>query len=680
MFLQPETILKNRYRIIRLLGRGGMGAVYLAYDQNLDIQVAIKSNRDHSEESTTQFLQEARMLAALHHPNLPRVIDHFILQTNEYLVMDFVKGQDLQDILDRGETFPLDVVLSYARQLGKAVQFLHAQNPPIIHRDIKPANIKVDDKGHCVLVDFGIAKSGSTAQATSAGAKGYTPGYAPPEQYGNARTGPFSDQYSLAATLFHLITGQRPADSVQRALGKAILTPMNLLKSGLPPHFAPAFERALSIKPDQRFVSVEDFIRTLVDPAYTPIASGPSMYSTVSLVKKPTPKWLMPVIGGILAISIIGSGVIFLPKLFTPSNNNPSVAAVNTDQNNSNTSNAAEISSTASLEPTSTETAQPTPSPTITLTPTPAFESIGGGGKVAFISDRSPDGVDQIWTMNVFMNADGALTADDPRQLTFDEYDKSDIAWSPDGSKMLYTAEGNPADGHLGKEIWVLNLNKPDMPARNLTYQKGDDTGAVYSPDGEYIAFANFGRYSEVHQIYFMEPDGRNMQRIVSEYDEYSPFWTPNMDALLNVINARSHQYLYKHIWEGDIFPTPYPTPRPFDRTTTFGQLGEVTDPDLSADGTYLVYSRIEGRLYHIYSMEMRFSGAKKTLLTADNNYSRWPEWSPDGNWIVYTAYGENGSQEDVFIMTSTGLLKTNLTMHEANDRQAAWQQIANDN
>jgi serine/threonine protein kinase len=681
MFLQPETILKNRYRIIRLLGKGGMGAVYLAYDQNLDIQVAIKSNREHTPESTTQFLQEARMLAALHHPNLPRVIDHFILNNDEYLVMDFVQGQDLQDVLDNGENLPVETVLSFAKQLGKAVQFLHSQDPPIIHRDIKPGNIKVDENGHCVLVDFGIAKSGSTQQATSAGAKGYTPGYAPPEQYGNARTGPYSDQYSLAATLFHLLTGQRPADSVERALGKAVLTPMNLLRPNLPPHFMPVFERALSIKPDLRFASVDDFIRSLVDPGFQAASSGPSSYKTQALVRKQgTPKWVFPVIGGVLAVMLIVTGIIFIPKLTQPKNPYDVVALPDATQEDANPPILQEETSTPTAQPTLTETPEPTATATITLSPTPAIERIGGGGLVAFISDRSTDGVDQIWLMNVFIDNEGALASDEPVQLTFDEYDKSDIAWSPDGTKILYSAEGTKDDGHKGKEVWLLDFSKPELAAKNLTYQNGDDYAPAYSPDGNYIVFTNFGKFSEVRQLYLMEPDGGNMRRITSEYDEYDPFWTPEMDAILNVINASSHQYLYKHIWEGDTYPTPFPTPRPFDKQTTFGQLGEITDPSLSSDGTYLVYSRIQGRIYQIYTMEMRYFGQKKTLLTPDSTYNRWPVWSPDNNWIIYTARGDDGVQEDLFIMTSTGLLQTNLTMHEANDRQAAWQPIQVEN
>jgi eukaryotic-like serine/threonine-protein kinase len=679
MELQPETILKNRYRIIGLLGKGGMGAVYLGFDQNLEIQVAIKSNRNPNPESTTQFLQEARLLAALHHPNLPRVIDHFILDGDEYLVMDYIVGRDLQDVIEEDGCLPLDQVLVYARQLGDAVNFLHTQNPPIIHRDIKPANIKLDDKGNCILVDFGIAKAGNIAQATSAGAKGFTPGYAPPEQYGSSRTGPYSDQYALAATLFHLLTGQRPADSVQRALGNAILTSMNLLLPGIPAHIQRAFERALEIRPENRFASVDDFTRSLLDPGYQAHESGFGVQPTQRNKKKSSHRWIWFGLGGVMLLGLVTIGAIVLLRLFgspLPHSTQISPAvtesASQTEPLPSETPAAAAVVVTDTLEPRSTPTEAPT------LSPTPAVESIGGGGKIAFISDRSEDGIEQIWSMNVFLDANGTLISDEPQQITFDTFNKSQPAWSPDGSKLVYVAEGPADSGSQGQEIWLLDYNKPDVAAKNLTYMKGNDYDPIFSPDGSYIAFTNQGRYTETRQIYFMTPDGREVRRLSNDFEEHSPLWSSDMKTLITVIEAGDHSYLFQHVWVGDTLPTPFPTPRPYDKTTIFGQLGEVSDPVISPDGSYIAYARINGRQYQLYSMETRTFGEKKLLLTADTAYNRWPEWSPDGQWIIFTSI-DSEPDEEIYIMTSTGLMKTNLTQNQANDRQPAWQPAISD-
>lgn len=680
MSIEPESILKNRYRIIRLLGKGGMGSVFLAFDQNLEMEVAIKSNHNPSPESTTQFFQEARLLAALHHPNLPRVIDHFLLNGDEYLVMDYIKGQDIQEYLDQNHRFTLDTVLTYAKQLGDAVHFLHCQNPPIIHRDIKPANIKLDAKGNCILVDFGIAKSGSSSQATSAGAKGYTPGYAPPEQYGNSRTGPYSDQYSLAATLFHMLTGQRPADSVQRALGNAVLTPLHLLMPDLPVYMAGVFERALSIRPEDRYNSVDEFIRCLIDPAFQPQEKKPAFVQNIPTKPKSSMAWLFAALGGLVLIALIGAGIIIVPGLLSK---NSKSAGLMESTSPPSTQTVLQLMPTETIQPAiipaPSETPQPSPTDSPTLSPTTAMERIGGGGKIAFISNRSEDGVDQIWVMNVYMDDSGAFVTDEPQQLTFDPFSKSQPAWSPDGSKIIYSAPGPADSGSLGREIWILDLMQPDVPAKNLSYLKGDDFDPIFSPDGKYIAFVNKGRYNDVRQIYFMQADGREQRRLSPEYDEYSPMWSPDMKLLVNVIQVGGHQYLFKHLWVGDIAPTPFPTPRPYDQTTMFGQLGEVTDPAWSSDGQFIAYARIQGKQFQIYSAETRSFGAKKSLLTGETGYNRWPAWSPDGQWIVYTTKKMDSNQEEIFIMTSTGLLKTNLTMHPANDRQPAWQPMQTD-
>lgn len=257
MSIQPGDILRERYRIEGQLGKGGMGTVFLAHDLTLNIQVAVKENLNINPESNRQFRREAHLLAALRHPNLPRVTDHFILEDRQYLVMDYIEGVDLHERMAKQRP-SVDELLGWADAIADALIFLHTRHPPIIHRDIKPANLKLQNDGNVVLVDFGIAKVFDQSR-TTIGARGLTPGFSPPEQYGGQRTDSRSDQYALAATLYLLLTNKRPADSIQRTLGKESLTPIRQLHPGVPEYVETALERGLALDQDQRFPDIKSF-------------------------------------------------------------------------------------------------------------------------------------------------------------------------------------------------------------------------------------------------------------------------------------------------------------------------------------------------------------------------------------------------------------------------------------
>lgn len=219
--LTPDTILQGRYRIVRQLGQGGMGAVYEAIDQRLDTTVALKETLFADERLRKQFEREARLLARLHHPALPRVSDHFSESDGQFLVMQFIPGDDLSEMMNRKRgPFPADQVLTWADQLLDALDYLHTQDPQIVHRDIKPQNLKLTSRGQIVLLDFGLAKgqAGEISRVTtSASIFGYTPNYAPLEQIQGLGTDSRSDLYSLGATLYHLMTGVKPPDALTRA-------------------------------------------------------------------------------------------------------------------------------------------------------------------------------------------------------------------------------------------------------------------------------------------------------------------------------------------------------------------------------------------------------------------------------------------------------------------------------
>ena len=265
--LTPDTILQARYRVVRQLGQGGMGAVYEALDQRLDTVVALKETFFADERLRKQFEREARLLARLHHPALPRVSDHFSEGDGQFLVMQYIPGDDLSEMLNRkGGPFPVHQVLTWADQLLDALDYLHTQDPQIVHRDIKPQNLKLTSRGQIILLDFGLAKgqAGEISRVTtSASIFGYTPNYAPLEQIQGLGTDSRSDLYSLAATIYHLLTGVKPPDALSRA-GALVnaqpdpLKPANEANQLVAPEISNVLLKAMAQNRDQRYASAAE--------------------------------------------------------------------------------------------------------------------------------------------------------------------------------------------------------------------------------------------------------------------------------------------------------------------------------------------------------------------------------------------------------------------------------------
>ncbi|MFL6208464.1 MAG: protein kinase domain-containing protein [Pyrinomonadaceae bacterium] len=266
------TVLQERYRVVRLLGQGGMGAVYEALDERLHRTVALKETLVETEELRQAFAREARLLANLNHPALPKVNDHFSEGVGQYLVMEYIAGADLaQSLAERGRPFPVETVLAWADELLDALEYLHGHEPPVIHRDIKPANLKLTPKGHIILLDFGLAKGTAgqmTRAATGVSVLGYTPNYAALEQIQGERTSPRSDLYSLAATLYNLLTGHTPVDALKRATEELHdeadpLRPIGALNTDVSTAVGNVLMRALALKPSRRLASAAEMRETL---------------------------------------------------------------------------------------------------------------------------------------------------------------------------------------------------------------------------------------------------------------------------------------------------------------------------------------------------------------------------------------------------------------------------------
>ena len=266
MTLERDSLLLNRYRIVEILGQGGMGSVYRAIDENLGVEVALKENLFTTEEYNRQFRREATILATMRHPNLPRVSDHFEVEgQGQYLVMDYIEGEDLRQRMDRTGILPDEEVIVIGAAICDALYYLHTRESAILHRDIKPGNIKINPDGSIYLVDFGLAKIVRGSEITTTGARAMTPGYSSPEQYGTARTDARSDIYSLGATLYAALTGTIPEDGLARAMEQTDLTPIRKRNPKVSRKVASVIEKALEIHPDDRYQSGEEFKQALLN-------------------------------------------------------------------------------------------------------------------------------------------------------------------------------------------------------------------------------------------------------------------------------------------------------------------------------------------------------------------------------------------------------------------------------
>jgi serine/threonine protein kinase len=272
--IEAGKVLQDRYRVEKQIGAGGMGAVYVATDERFGSVVAIKETFFTDDKFRKAFEREARLLNSLKHPALPRVSDHFVEGNGQFLVMEYVDGDDLSEQLEQeGKVFSVKEVLNWADQLLDALEFLHTQETPVIHRDIKPQNLKLNSRGQIILLDFGLAKGNPTTPESATAAKsvfGYSRNYASIEQIQGSGTDPRSDLYSLSATLYHLLTGVPPADALTRAMNVLSekddpLIESNKIRAEIPVGVAKVLHEAMALNANQRPVSAQEMRSMLAE-------------------------------------------------------------------------------------------------------------------------------------------------------------------------------------------------------------------------------------------------------------------------------------------------------------------------------------------------------------------------------------------------------------------------------
>ncbi len=327
--LDDNTVLNGRYRILRSLGRGGMGTVYLAEHEQLRTLLAIKElERSAGEDGPEEFkgyVQEATLLVKLKHPNLPQVTDAFIEGGRFYLVMDYIEGVTLESLIRQSGTTGLDCarVVDWSLQVAEVLSYLHQQVPPVIFRDVKPANIMLQPDGMVKLIDFGIARrfnEGAGKDTTLLGSVGYSP----PEQFGRQQTDMRSDIFAFGATMHHLVTGVDPSHHPFK------FKPASQLNPDVPPQLSELIARCVQIDPESRPASMEEVFRELgtirdrltrtlttqmLSDTGTARTSPPKINSaTLATPRQEASRSLPVILGSVIALLLLAGAALFVWK------------------------------------------------------------------------------------------------------------------------------------------------------------------------------------------------------------------------------------------------------------------------------------------------------------------------------------------------------------------------------
>jgi hypothetical protein len=613
-----------------------MGAIYEAIDQHLGNRVALKQTLvgDAGEPLRRAFEREAKLLAGLHHSALPVVSDYFSDTAGQFLVMQFIPGDDLATLLQRqGGPFPLSDVLGWADQLLDALDYLHGQQPPVIHRDIKPQNLKLTPRGKIVLLDFGLAKGSVADQSHLAGGSsvfGYTPQYAPLEQIQGTGTDERGDLYALAATLYHLLTGQPPADALARVAAAVRglpdpLRPPSELNPSVPPYVGAALIGALALDPARRTPSAAALRGELQGHAHAPehlVATRagveptvvvPSLQPRLAAAPAAARPWLLPVVaGGALLLLVSLAVVVFIAVQLIGGGRPGSAAAPQT-------------------------TAMPGAAATA---PTASAAGAAPTGRIAFMSTR--DGNHEIYAVD----ADGSNLV----RLTDNPADDDDPAWSPDGRRIAFVSK---RDGNQG--IYVM-----DADGSNVTRLSGDSEigfGPAWSPDGRRIAFVS-GRDLA---IFVMNADGTEPKRLSPpDARDGGPAWSPDGRRIAFASTRDFAQGSFDiYVMNADGSDLKRLTDDP----------AIDTDPAWSPDGQRIAFMSTRNGNPEIHTMNADGTDQKHLTLNGVDDTS--PAWSPDGRWIVFASLRDG--KLGIYVMDAGGLNQTPVVTDARDNFMPDW-------
>ncbi len=634
MEFEAGKILNDRYRLESIIAKGGMGSIYLATDLNLSIKVAVKENLFTSDAYIRQFQREANMLAMLKHVNLPRVTEHFILPgIGQYLVMDFIEGEDIRQRLKRSGALSEQEVLFIGVSICDTLHYLHSRIPPIVHRDIKPGNIKITPKGDIVLVDFGLAKMFTVGKVTTVGAQSLTPGYAPPEQYGQG-TEPRTDIYALGATMYAALTNAIPEDGISRAMGTHQLTPIQTYNPTISNRLTTCINKAMAVEIKDRYENAIEFKESLqqadrstltLTKPITELRLTPPPAKTImnSRTKEKKKRKIWSILGVVATLIIFFSLLfIFLPGIFSNLVNqmihNTEITMMPLGTQTKFVSGSTSTLNQA-MAVTPSESGEIISSPTITL-PSSSIPIGGGSGEVAFASVL--ENLSQIFLMD--------LDGTNKIQLTNIKGGACQPAWSPDGQKLVFTSPCTAdLDIYENSSLYIMDLQNDVITP--LPSVPGGDFDPSWSSVGDKIAFATLRDGNKSH-IYVLDLElGANPARVspIITYDR-SPSWSPD-DRKIAFVSSRDG---FQQIW--------LMNPDGSDATEFSLSSTDATDePTWSPDGKFIIYSMgsINAAILATRST-IRFDAAEIEL-----NHTFFPAHKPvismDGLWLLCESNGE---------------------------------------
>jgi serine/threonine protein kinase len=718
MTMERGSLLNKRYRIVEILGQGGMAAVYRAIDENLGVEVAVKENLFTTDEYARQFRLEATILASLRHPNLPRVSDHFVIeQQGQYLIMDFIEGEDLRQRLDRLGPLPEQEVIIIGVAISDAMMYMHSRKPMVLHRDIKPGNVRITPHGHIYLVDFGLAKIVQGREATSTGARAMTPGYSPPEQYGTARTDHRSDIYSLGATLYSALSDQLPEDGLARAMDQASLTPIRQYNPRVSKRLAGVIEKCLEIRPDNRYQNAEELQRDLLDSRSTtrrkvpielllapppttlgressPLADDESdddgaLYKDdvsnaghplpVSVFfndevedrpksrprkKKRTGLWIL--IALLFILSGITTAAILNPNLpqqaltwlggsptTTPTLTLPTNVVMSVIPSSTMTMQTA-TQAVVTLAPSPTPSRTATRTVRPTITKTPTTTpTLTGGGASQILFASDRSGSPQIYLLDI----NNTLV----KQLTRIDEGACQPKWSPDGAQFVFISPC-PRDQVIypGASLFVM-----DVEGKNITplpSVPGGDFDPAWSPNGQWIAFTSL-RNAGVPRIFLISLEDYSVISLVDEDNKTNsqPAWSPDGKMLAYLGSD-------KRIWVMNIGGG--------DRRglTIGGGDYENGEPAWSPDGSVVTFYRrkLNDTTGTNWLMAAPFgTSASMPVQVPNSDLVSTANFSPDGFWLVFKSW--ISGNHDIYVMRSNGVDKQVIVSDEAYDFDPAW-------